>query len=280
MSKGFLVIAQNTSTVNYVTQAYALALSIQSSQTTVKSISLVTNDPVPDEYRMAFDNIFPILYNDSAKNSAWKVENRWKLYHITPYDETIVLDTDMLMLGDITLWWDHCNNYDIKFCSKVRNYKQELIKIDPYHRKAFIANNLSNPYFALHYFKKTETAKDFYTALEFVSKNWTWAYKKFAPNEYQNWLSLDLASAIAIELTGFYSAVSDVNCPLEFVHMKPALQGWESFQNSNWTNNVNYTLNSKGELIVENFKQPKLFHYVEKQFITPAIINRLKNLIC
>jgi len=279
MSKGFLVIAQNNPNVDYVTQAYALALSIQSSQSTVKSISLVTNNIVPEEYKSAFDQILPILFNDSAAKSAWKVENRWKLYHASPYDETIVLDTDMLMLGDISLWWEHCNNYDIKFCSKVKNYKQEIIKIDPFHRKTFIANRLSNPYFALHYFKKTATAKDFYTALEFVSKNWEWSYKKFAPNEYQNWLSLDLASAIAIEITGFYNCVSDANCPLEFVHMKPALQGLHDFQNSNWTNNINHTLNSKGELLVENIKQPKLFHYVEKQFITPKIISKLQGLI-
>jgi hypothetical protein len=42
MSKGFLVLAQNTKDVNYVKQAYALALSIRHSQTTVKNISLVS----------------------------------------------------------------------------------------------------------------------------------------------------------------------------------------------------------------------------------------------
>ena len=95
MSKGFVVLAQNTSNVDYVKQAYALALSIKFSQKTVKSISIITNDVVPDEYKDVFDTIIPIPWVDDAQDKEWKVENRWKIYHVTPYEETIVLDTDM-----------------------------------------------------------------------------------------------------------------------------------------------------------------------------------------
>ena len=121
MSRGFVLLAQNTPTVDYVKQAYALALSIKVSQKTVSDVTLITNDEVHDRYKKAFDKIIPIPFNDDAIDSKWKTENRWKIFHASPYDETIVLDTDMLMLEDISLWWDYCKNFDFRFCNRIKN---------------------------------------------------------------------------------------------------------------------------------------------------------------
>ena len=276
MSKGFLLFAQNTESVDYITQAYALALSIKFSQHEVKNVSLVTNDKVPKKYQKVFDQIIPIPWFDNSTETALKGEHRWKLYHSTPYEETIVLDSDMLLLEDITSWWDYCNNYDLRFCSRVNNYKLEVVN-DTYHRKTFIANKLTNPYYALHYFKKRQASHEFYKVLEFVCNNWEWAYDKFASDEYQNWLSMDLATAIAIEISGMYEISSDTCSPLEFIHMKTPIQGWNPIPVS-WQDTVPYVLNSKGDLIVGNIKQNKLFHYVEKNFISKKLLSRLQEL--
>jgi hypothetical protein len=275
MSKGFLVLAQNTPDSNYVTQAYALALSIKNTQLTPTPISLITNDEVPEQYIHAFDKIIPIPFSDSAKRKKWKVQNRWKFFHATPYDETIVLDTDMLVLEDFSKWWEYCANRDVVFCSKILNYKQDYILKDTAHRKTFIANNLTNPYFALHYFKKTDPALEFYNVLEFVVKNWEECYNIFAPLEKQDWLSMDLSAAVAIEILGLQDTVIDSCSPLEFVHMKPGIQGWPSVPSS-WQHYANAYFNSKGELLVGSIKQPALFHYVEKDFVTLDLLNRLE----
>ena len=277
MSKGFLVIAENSKSTNYVEQAYALALSIKMSQKETTSISLVTNNKVSKKIAKAFDQIITIPWTDRVSESRYAVENRWKLFHISPYDETIVLDADMLMLEDISDWWSYCNNFDLKFCNRVKNYKLEPILQDTFHRKAFNENGLTNPYFALHYFKKSEQALNFYKVLEFVCNNWEWCYNKFAPVAYQDWLSMDLASAIAIEITGYHEAVIDSCSPLDFVHMKLPLQGWEILLAS-WQDTIPLVLNSRGELIVGNIKQTKLFHYVEKNFISKKILSRLEEL--
>ena len=277
VSKGFLVFAQNTDTVDYIKQAYALALSIKFSQQQCTNISLVTNDIVPTEYIDIFDSIIPIPWGDHSENPGYQAENRWKLYHATPYEETIVLDTDMLLLEDISVWWDYCSKYDLKYCSTITNYKLETV-VDTIHRKAFIANKLTSPYSALHYFKKSPTALIFYKTLEFVCNNWEWCYTKFAPNEYQSWLSMDLAVAIAIEITGMHDEAIDTCCPLRFVHMKGPLQGWP-MDTTSWQDNVFCFLNSKGDLIVGNIKQSKLFHYVEKDFLNQYIIDGLRRLV-
>jgi hypothetical protein len=272
VSKGFLVLAQNTDTVDYVQQAYALALSIKLSQNSIDNISLITNDPVPEEYQSVFDRIIPIPYFNNDINSNFKTEHRYQVYYASPYDETIVLDTDMLMLDDISLWWNYCSNHNVRFCNRIKNHKLETVT-DIFHRKAFIANNLSSPYFALHYFKKSDKARDFYKVLEFVCNNWEWCWTKFAPNEYQQWSSMDLATAIAIEITGMQ--VLDTLNPMEFIHMKVPLQKWNTDATS-WQNSVLY--NFTGDLTVGNIKQQKLFHYVEKDFLSPQIIKKLKEL--
>ena len=122
MSKGFIVFAQNTDSVDYITQAYALALSIKISQRDITNISLVTNDTVSKKYQKVFDQIIPIPWVKESNNDPLKAEHRWKLFHVTPYDETVVLDTDMLLLEDISHWWNYCNNYDFNFCSRIKNY--------------------------------------------------------------------------------------------------------------------------------------------------------------
>jgi hypothetical protein len=277
MSKGFLVIAENSKLTNYVEQAYALALSIKMSQKETINISLVTNNKVPKKIAKVFDQIITIPWTERQEESRYAVENRWKLFHVSPYNETIVLDADMLMLEDISDWWSYCSNFDLKFCNRVKNYKLEPILQDTFHRKAFNENGLTNPYFALHYFKKSEQALSFYKVLEFVCNNWEWCYNKFAPVAYQDWLSMDLASAIAIEITGYHEAVIDSCSPLDFVHMKLPLQGWELTMAS-WQDTVPLVLNSRGELIVGNIKQTKLFHYVEKNFISKKILSRLEEL--
>jgi hypothetical protein len=277
VSKGFLIFAQNANNVDYIQQAYVLALSIKNSQHTVTSVSLVTNNTVPKKYKHAFDNIIPIPWIVKETATTLQAEHRWKLYHITPYEETFVLDADMLMLEDITEWWNYCHSYNVKYCSRIKNYKLETV-VDAVHRKSFMANRLENPYAALHYFKKSDQAYAFYKVLEFVCNNWEWCYKTFSPNEYQPWLSMDLAVAITIEITGFYDVVLDEFSPLEFIHMKSPLQGWPLTPGS-WQDGIHFVLNSKGELIVGNIKQSKLFHYVEKDFLTNDMITTFKGLV-
>jgi len=61
MSKGYLVIAQNSSH-DYVRMAYALAMSIAITQKQVRKLSIAVdkNTVVPEKYKTVFDNIIDI----------------------------------------------------------------------------------------------------------------------------------------------------------------------------------------------------------------------------
>jgi hypothetical protein len=272
MTKGFLVLAQN-SDVDYIRQAYALALSIKATQPNINDISIVTNDPVPKEYQSVFDQIIPIPFNDAAANSTWKVENRWKLYHASPYDETIVFDTDMLVLDNIERVWKFVNDRDLFFTSSVVDYKNRVIDNIAY-RKMFAANNLPNMYSGMCYFKKSDTALEFFKLLEFITYNWEKMYLTVAPKNMQNFYSLDVSIAIASTLLGIDDIITHKNSPFTFVHLKPALQGWDPVPQSCLTQLlINFT--DAKELYLNNFKQHGVFHYVDDAFLTDEIIEKL-----
>jgi len=272
MSKGFLVLAQN-SNVDYVRQAYAFALSIKSTQPNINNISIVTNDAVPEEYQAAFDQIIPIPFNDAASNSTWKVENRWKLYYASPYDETIIFDTDMLVLDNIEGVWKFVNDRDLFFTSSVIDYKRRVID-NPTYRKMFVANDLPNLYSGMCYFRKSDTALEFFKLLEFITYNWENMYNRVAPKNMQNFYSLDVSVAIAATILGIDNIITNKNSPFTFTHLKPALQGWDPIPKSCLSQLlINFT--DTNNLYLNNFRQRGVFHYVEDEFLTDEIIKKL-----
>jgi len=265
-NRGHLFFAQNSG-VDYVTQAYIAALTIKKFNKFNKTC-LVTNDVVPLKYLKAFDKVETIPWTDDAANSDWKIENRWKLIHISPFDETIVYDTDMLVLSSTDHWWKYLETNNVALTSKVFNYKNNLIK-DTTYRKTFIDNNLPNVYFGLHFFKKTRRAFEFYKWLEIIVKNWRLFYNEHTLNNTQKFCSMDVSSAIATKIMNAENEFASAN-PLNFVHMKPALQNWYPVPSS-WQSAVNVHLNSKLELRINNCLQHGVFHYTEDNFLNQSI---------
>ena len=86
---------------------------------------------------------------------------------------------------------------------------------------------------------------------------------------------MDLASAITIEIMGIQELVIDKECPLEFAHMKTPNQKWDF--DAKWTNAVHYHMTDSGRLVVSNIDQRNLFHYIEQDFITDSMIEKLRS---
>ena len=270
MSKGIVLIAQN-SEYDYVEQACALAMSIRATNDT--KVCLLTNDKVPSRYVDLFDVIKEIPWEDDSANMEWKVANRWKLYHASPYDETIVMDTDMLVLQNLDSWWNFLSNYEVFYTSKVYTYRGEVVN-DTYYRKTYIANNLPNVYAGFHYFKKCDFAKDFYSWLELVMNNWQFFYGQYASKEYQNFLSVDTSTAIVTKILDCEDKITNkkVTFP-SFTHMKPRIQGWYN-PSETWRSRVGAYLTDDLQLKIGNHQQQGIFHYTEKEFLDESKIQK------
>ena len=70
------------------------------------------NDKVTN-FEHLFDDIVSIPRRKRyCPHDKWKVQNRWKIYHATIYEETFVMDTDMLVLQDSKLV-ESMQNYEV-----------------------------------------------------------------------------------------------------------------------------------------------------------------------
>jgi hypothetical protein len=271
MNKGHVILAQN-STTDYLRQAYALALSIKKFNV-INKVCLITNDPVPLEYISVFDHVVPIPWGDMASESSWKIENRWKIIYVTPFKESLVYDSDMILLNSNDHYWYHLEDYDIALTETVLDYKgNRITKENNPYRKTFQSNDLPDVYFGLHYFKKSNKSFEFYKWVEYIIKDWKYFSDTYLKVNKQKTPSLDVAASLALTFGDF----NVKNNLLSFVHMKPLIQGWISNPET-WVDHIVYNFNKDSVLTVGNHIQNGLFHYTEDAFLTDDIIEILKH---
>jgi hypothetical protein len=271
--RGFFTFAQN-GTHDYVRMAYALALSLKATQTDVPylSIGVTPGQVVPEKYKWAFDEIIEIPWGDAAKTSSWKLENEWKAYHMTPYEETIKLDTDMLFLQNIDLWWDTLAKQDVCAATTALTYRGEVATSD-YYRKTFTANKLPNVYTAFMYFKYSDLAKELFDMVEIIYHNWEHFRFEFMQEPRPTELSTDVIFALAMRLIGREDECVPIGEFPNFVHMKTQLQKWEGQAVSeDWTKHIGVYFTDELELKIGRYRQLSPLHYHIKSFLTDEMI--------
>ena len=274
MTSGFLTFAQNTDNNDYLKIAYALALSIKATQSDNNKLSVVVTPEtiIPDNYRYIFDNVIEIPWGDEAEHSTWKLENEWKAYHLTPYQETIKLDADMLFMSDIKDWWNLLRTQNIMMCNTVETYRGEIITSD-FYRKCFTKNHLPNIYTGMMYFKICDSSKEFFRLVQDIFQNWKEYFNEFLePVTRPHHVSTDVVFALAAKILGEDNYTSPLPIP-RFVHMKTRLQNWRTLpgMDEDWTKYVPVSFTDDLILKIGRHKQVLPVHYHLKSFIDDKI---------
>jgi hypothetical protein len=266
--KGFVIYAEGT---DYVKQAYLAALSLQASKNEYP-VSLITNTKVSRKYASIFDKIIEIPWYKPSETGLC-TDNRWKIYHATPYFETVVLDSDVLVLENLDYFWNFAENYNMYFPTEVFTYRKEKVTSD-YYRKAFTENNLPNFYNCLFYFKKGNFTHEFYEWTEMVSNNWELFYGEFCRKHYPKQPSMDITTAIVAKILDCETDISNhANDLPQIVHMKSQIQNWRN-STTRWQDRVGVYLAEDLQLKIGNHRQDTVFHYTEKDFCTDDIIGK------
>jgi hypothetical protein len=277
MSRGYFTIAQGQA---YQRLAYALALSLKISQPKefsklsigVTSEELKTVNP---KYKKVFDEIVEIPWKDHAEKSSWKLENEWKAIYMTPYEETIKLDADMLFPSDVSAWWDAMSYSDGIFCTAPISYRGEKITSD-FYRKTYTESGLPNVYTAMFYFKKNDVNYELFQLAEDIFNNWErYFYEFLGPDNRPKIVSTDVVFAIAAKILNYeeHNRTPHLNLPT-FVHMKSQLQGWTDnrFMVEDWTKMIPSYFGRDCSIMIGNYKQTLPFHYHVKEFVTDKMI--------
>lgn len=103
-SKGVLLFAFNTSLVDYVKIADRAAQLIH--YTLGLPVTLVTDKPAITahiDHTVIVDNTLQNFRTGYAGGSQWRNGDRYRAYELSPYDETILIDSDYLMLDQSLL---------------------------------------------------------------------------------------------------------------------------------------------------------------------------------
>jgi hypothetical protein len=283
MSRGYIVIAQNNSKTDYLEQAYALALNLKLTQTTVNNLAVCvdkeTKKLIKKKHRDVFAHIVDIPWIDEASKAEWKINNKWKYYYMSPYDETVILDTDMIFPTDVSYWWDILAEKDVWSTTKVRTYRGDTVQDDMYYRKTFLKNNLPNIYTAFFYFKKSEVAAELFKVIEMIFSHWERMYFLYLPEHKPDKLSGDVAYALAIQLLGIEHLCTreNVTSVPTFVHMKSHIQNIPYSQMSHvWTESLPTYYVDCSNFKIGNFQQSLPFHYHEKEWMTKDMVKQLE----
>ena len=205
MNKGILLFAFNNEKIDYVKQAKFVAT--RAKQYLNLPTTLVTDSPVEDEVfdnvRIAVDN-HPTnnkTYRDRTTSTVLNFKNRARMYayDLSPYDNTILLDTDIVICNDqynkVFQQTDdllmYSNAYDI---TGNRN-KKEFTYVSDIGCKFYWATCV--------YFEKTKRTNIFFDLLKHISQNYSY-YKvlyELPTNVYRN----DYAFSIAVHIMNNFS---------------------------------------------------------------------------
>lgn len=254
MNKGFVILAQNTETINYVECAEALAISMKQVMPNC-NITLISNDV---SMCNQFDNVVVLPYGDLAENSSWKLANDWQVYEASPYEYTIKLEADMYIPTNIEFWFDVLKDRDINVCTTIRNYRNEISDCR-FYRRLIDDNNLPDVYNAITYFRKSEKANYFFQLVRDVFENWN-KYKKILVCDNDEPVTTDWAYSIACHIMGMENTTLPMT-GFSMVHMK---QFVNNLQTDNWTNELFYEFNDP--LRINTYVQEYPVHYHIKEF--------------
>lgn len=245
MNKGFVIMAQNTESTDYVACANVLSDSIKRTMPDA-NVTIITNEMLP--------------YGDLAPNSDWKLINDWQVYEASPYDYTIKLEADMYIPRSIDYWWDVLMNRDLVVSSTIRNFKQDISDVRIY-RNFIDNNNLPNVYNAITYFKKSDLAKSFYETVRTIFENWEefTSILKCNPDELA---TTDWVYAIACQIHGIENTTMPIFTDMSMIHMKQYIN---NLAMDDWTEELIYEI-SPEHLRINTFVQKYPFHYHVKNF--------------
>lgn len=275
MSRGYLVIAQNTNKVDYLRLTYALALSLKATQnenSICVAVDETTKSLVTDKHNEVFDYVVDIPGNDSAKNERWKIHNKWKYLQFSPYDSSVILDSDMLFSVSVDNWWEILERQDMLLCSDVKTYRNEPVT-STFYRERFITNELPNIYSNCSYFSRGDISEEFFRLSEIIMSDWETYRDKLLVGTGQTHLSADLVYAMVTKLLNIENDITTDNEYPTFVHMKPMVQNIDNI-NNDWTQTLSNEVTADLNIRIENFIQYHPFHYVEKHWMTDEIIRK------
>lgn len=271
--QGFLTIAQNTD-VDYLRLAYVQAMSVKITMPGAKYAVVVdgtTEKQITDKHRRVFDYIVPLAIDD-AKNDKWKLANEWQVCRISPFKETIKLESDIVFTRSIDHWWTAMRLKNVVLSLGCKDYQGKKSTSRKY-RRVFDDNNLPDVYNGLMYFRYSEQAYKFFEVARQCFQHWQSIVPQLK-NYRDEQPTTDLVYAIVAKHLGIETCTLPSCDFINFTHMKNSINNWP--EGGPWHELVITELDLP-MVRVNNVNQYYPFHYQDKTWITDDLIERYES---
>ena len=204
MTNGCLLFAYNNGLFDYIMQADFLAARIK------KHLGIPTSIVTSDiEYANTFANFDKVIYKPNSssnkrkfhsgafynKSASFKNDTRVYAYELSPYDKTLLLDTDYIISNDS---FKNCFQVtdDFLIYKDATNINTQFSKTTEFNK---ISDTSIDFYWATCvYFTKTKRNKIFFDLLQHIQDNW-YHYKSVYRLNYITYRN-DFAFSIAIHI--------------------------------------------------------------------------------
>lgn len=264
--QGFVTFAQNTADTDYLELAYTQALNIKATQKDNRYAVIVdatTREKVNERHHSVFDYIIDLPYDNNDPTSTRKFANEWQVFHLTPFKETIKLESDLLFTRSIDHWWTAFRLKNVCLSHGCKNYLG-INSTSRKYRKLFDANCLPDVYNGLMYFRFSLEAKQFFEAAQYIQTNWPYV-RAGLKNCVEDQPSTDVLYALSAVMIDQDTCTMPSMDFLNFVHLKPAINGVEE---STKVTDQFVTEFDRGMIRINNVNQLQPVHYFEKDFVT------------
>ena len=248
MSRGAILFAFNSPKFNYYEMAVATAKRIN--HFLDLPVTVVTDEASVDKDNpYSFDKTILITpdKDNIREHNVWINKGRYQAYELSPYDETILLDTDYMVNSNKVL--DIFNYYDDFCCHDTTSYLMQ----PGLPQEVLSAYSFKTLWATVVAFKKTQRSKQIFECLEMVQKNYDHYCNihSFVGGVYRN----DYALTLALRIVNGHSDNRQDIIPWNLVHVG---------KNTSIYRNDDTELNTEYTVMFDHWNRGK----IRKEYIT------------
>lgn len=262
MSNGVVIFSRNNEIINYAEIACICAGLVRKNLSGFDEIALITDTKTYESYSANIDHFFDRviivdntevtstrLFKDTAAVSipaAFNNTDRGSLCELSPYDETLVIDSDyMVMSNALDKVWGSKNDFMInrKFIDVSGTFNSNVMYVDDF--------SIPLSWATVFYFRKSDFSKTLFDLVEHIKNNYKYyaTLYNFSPNLFRN----DYVFSLALHILNGGVAHDTPDLPIPYL--------MHSFS----TDDI-YQIKSANEIILYTTKKDNYNEFVLAKF--------------
>lgn len=263
--RGILTFAENTEKQDYLSHALLQAKWLKRSNPNIQYAVIVnslSSEQISNDHKKYFDYIIPLQEDWNESDSEWKLQNESQVFQLTPFKETIKVESDLIIHQSIEHWWDALRLRDVVLSQGSVNYFGETNR-STFYREVFHQNELPDVYNGLMYFRYSETAYQFFETAKAIRENWKDVSSQLAKCT-EKYPSTDLLYSITTKVFGEERVTIPDLFFFRFCHMKSAHN--EFPEGAEWWDHLLFETDYQTIRINHQLQHYPL-HYQNKEFL-------------